>query len=223
MIIEYAPLLLKGAFYTLAVGLVALLVATGLGGVVALMQLARTRVVRAVAIFYVTVVRGVPDLVMLLLVFYGLQILINNATEALGLAFYISLNPFVSGVLAIGFIFGAYMAETFRGALLAIEQSELDAAAAFGFSGSTLFFRIKLPQLVRYGLSSFTNNWLVLLKTTSLVSVIGLSDMVRIANLAASSTREPFIFYFVVLFIFLCYTSLSLWGLRLVKKQYHFD
>ncbi|BBM89172.1 ABC transporter permease [Spirochaetota bacterium] len=220
---EYGYLFLEGAVYTLAVGVVSLVIATVLGIVIALMKLSSLRSLQWAARFYTTVVRGVPDLVMMLLFFYGVQIIINNIIEVLELDIYILLNPFLAGVLAIGFIFGAYMAETFRGAILAISRNEIEAAHAYGLSGKVLFWRIIFPQLIRYGLSSFTNNWLVLLKTTSLVSVIGLNDMVRMANVAASSTKQPFIFYSVVLVIFLIYTSVSLWGLNVLKKRYHFS
>ena len=98
---------------------------------------------------------------------------------------YIDVSPFIAGVLTIGFIFGAYMAETFRGAIMAVDKGEMEAAKAYGMSGPMAFRRILLPQMIRHALPGFGNNWLVLLKTTALVSIIGLEDMVRVSSLAA--------------------------------------
>ncbi len=107
---------------------------------------------------------------------------------------YIDVSPFIAGILTIGFIFGAYMAETFRGAIMAVDAGEMEAARAYGMSSSLAFRRILLPQMIRHALPGFGNNWLVLLKTTALVSIIGLDDMVRKGALAAGSTQMPFTF-----------------------------
>ena len=117
-------------------------------------------------------------------------------------------------------IFGAYMAETFRGAILAIERGQLEAAYAYGMSPWQVFHRVLFPQMVRHALPGFGNNWLVLLKTTALVSVIGLDDMVRKAGLAAGSTQLPFTFYMAVALIFLAFTAISTALLRWAEVRY---
>ncbi len=133
---------------------------------------------------------------------------------------YIDVSPFIAGILTIGFIFGAYMAETFRGAIMAVDQGELEAGKAYGMSSFLAFRRILLPQMIRHALPGFGNNWLVLLKTTALVSIIGLDDMVRVSSLAAGSTKMPFTFYMTVAVIFLVLTSISTGFLRLVERKF---
>ncbi len=126
---------------------------------------------------YTTLIRGVPDLVLMLLIFFGGQMAVNQIAESFGYEEYIEVNAFTAGVLTIGFIYGAYMTETFRGAILAVPPGQLEAGQAFGMSRFQVFREILLPQTIRYALPGFGNNWLVLLKTTALLSVIGLDDM----------------------------------------------
>ena len=131
----------------------------------------------SIASSYTTVIRGVPDLVVMLLVFYGGTIGINHLLEMSGSKATLDINPFVAGVLTLGFIYGAYMTETFRGAILSIPKGQMEAAWAFGMGRTQTFLRITAPQMVRYALPGFTNNWLVLIKSTALVSLIGLKEM----------------------------------------------
>jgi arginine/ornithine transport system permease protein len=133
---------------------------------------------------------------------------------------YIDINPFMAGVSTIGFIFGAYMTETFRGAILAVPRGQIEAAYAYGMSRSQTFFRITLPQMIRHAIPGFGNNWLVLVKTTALVSIIGLDDMVRKAQLAAGATRMPFTFYIVVAINYLIITSISVTALKWLEERY---
>jgi len=216
----YGPSILAGALLTLEVALVALLISVVLGMTAALARLSHSRVARTIAGVYTTLIRGVPDLVLMLLVFYGGQVLMNRLASAIGYENYIDINPFVAGVSTIGVIFGAYMAETFRGAMLAVPRGQLEAGYAYGMSRQQVFWRILLPQMIRYALPGFGNNWLVLLKTTALVSIIGLDDMVRKANLAAGATQQPFTFYFVIALGFLVFTTVSVWLLRWAERHY---
>ena len=172
------------------------------------------------ATVYTTVIRGIPELVLMLLVFYGGTIGINNLLEALGSEESIDINPFLAGVLTIGFIYGAYMTETFRGAILAIPKGQMEAAWAFGMSRRQTFLRITAPQMVRYALPGFTNNWLVLIKATALVSLIGLQEMTYLAKQASAATRSPFEFFLFTAALFLVYTSISLWALRKLNERY---
>lgn len=215
----YGASVLEGAWLTLAVALASLLLAVVLGLAGAAAKLAPLRGLRVLATVYTTVMRGMPDLVLMLLIFFGGQMLVNRITDALGWD-YIDIDPFVAGVMTIGLIFGAYMTETFRGAILAVPKGQLEAGYAYGMNGWQVFRRILLPQMVRYALPGFGNNWLVLLKTTALVSVIGLDDMMRKASLAAGATRMPFTFYFVVALGFLAFTSVSVLLLRWAERRY---
>lgn len=218
-LIKYAPSLLEGTWLTISVGLLSLALAMLLGLLGAWAKLSKSKPARWAANTYTTLIRGVPDLVLMLLIFYNAQILINDITDRLSWEPF-EINAYSAGVVTIGFIFGAYMTETFRGAALAIPRGEIEAGTAAGMSRVTLFRRILWPQLLRYALPSFGNNWLVLVKTTALCSVIGLEDVVRKADLAGKSLREPFTFYAAVLVIFLIITSISLLVLGRLEKRY---
>ncbi|MDJ0830246.1 MAG: ABC transporter permease [Desulfobacterales bacterium] len=218
-IIAYFPLIMKGMLLTVEVAVLSLLIAILLGMIGAVAKLSKSRIAKSIAGTYTTVIRGIPDLVLMTLIFFGGQILVNDIGEKLGWD-YIDVNPFIAGVLTIGFIFGAYFAESFRGGILAVSRGEIEAGYAFGMKPQQVFFRITLPAMVRHALPGFGNNWLVMVKTTALVSVIGLQDMVYNAGLAGGSTRKPFTFYCVVAFLFLVITGVSDVGLRWLDKRY---
>ena len=218
-IVDYLPLILRGMLLTVELALLSLLIAFVLGMIGALAKLSKSRIARSVAGFYTTVMRGTPELVTMTLIFFGGQILVNNIGEKLGLE-YIDVSPFMAGVLTIGFIYGAYMTETFRGGILAVSRGEIEAGYAFGMTPIQVFLRITFPAMVRHALPGFGNNWLVLVKATALVSVIGLQDMVYNAGLAGGSTRKPFTFYCVVAFLFLIITGISDVGVRWMDRRY---
>ncbi|HJL65343.1 MAG: ABC transporter permease [Arenicellales bacterium] len=204
----YLPMILDGMVITIEVALLSLTIAVILGIAGASAKLSGSRIAYSISTLYTTLIRGIPDLVLMTLIFFGGQILINNLGDQFGWD-YIDISPFIAGTATIGFIFGAYMTETFRGAILAIDRGQIEAAQAFGMSRLLLFVRITLPQMVRHALPGFGNNWMVLAKTTALVSVIGLHDMVYNANLAGGSTRQPFTFYLVVALLYLAITGIS--------------
>jgi His/Glu/Gln/Arg/opine family amino acid ABC transporter permease subunit len=218
-LLEYAPLLLDGTLLTLGVSLTSLLLAVVLGLLGAVSRLSKNPLLSAPAALYTTVTRGIPDLVLMLLLFYGGQMLVNDLAYRLGYEGYIEVDAFTAGVLTIGFIFGAYMTETFRGAILAVGTGQPEAAAALGLSQRQTFVLVIVPQMIRHALPGFTNNWLILLKTTALVSVIGLPDVVRRGAQAAGTTREPFTFYFAVCVVYLILTSLTQWALNYVERR----
>lgn len=204
---------------TLRVAVFSLLLALALGLLGASSRLSPHALLRLPATVYTTVVRGIPDLVMMLLIFYGGQVAINAMTDALGLG-YVDINPFVAGVVTLGFIFGAYFTETFRGAFMAVPAGQLEAGRAYGMSAWQVFRRILFPQMLRFALPGIGNNWLVLLKSTAIVSMIGLSDMTRIADQAGRSTHQPFTFYLAVCVLYLAMTALSSYGLGLLMRRY---
>lgn len=209
MLHGFLPSLLEGATVTLSVALASLAVAVLLGLAGSLAKLSHSRVARGVAGVYTTLIRGVPDLVLMLLVFYGGQLGINTLAPMLGHEDYIDIDPFVAGVLTIGFIFGAYLTEAFRGAFLAVPPGQREAGLAYGMSPRQVLLRITLPQMLRHALPALSNNWLVLIKSTAIVSIIGLSDLMTRGQQAAGTTREPFSFYLAVAVIYLAFTSVS--------------
>lgn len=219
MLQGYLPSLLEGALSTLGLATASLAVALLFGLAGASAKLSRSVVWSRIAAVYTTVVRGVPDLVLMLLVFFGGQIALNALLQAWGAGF-VDIDPFVAGVATLGFIFGAYFTETFRGAMLAVPRGQAEAGRAFGMSGWQVFRRITVPQMIRFAIPSFTNNWLVLVKSTALVSVIGLNDMMQRAGQAAGATREPFTFYLAVAALYLGITTLSILGLRALERRF---
>jgi arginine/ornithine transport system permease protein len=216
----YYIAILQGSVLTIGVSLAALAVAIVLGLLGAAAKLSGNRFWVAVASTYTTVIRGIPDLVVMLLVFYGGTIGLNHLLESLGSKQTVDINPFFAGVLTIGFIYGAYMTETFRGAILSIPKGQMEAGWAFGMGSIQTFMRITAPQMVRYALPGFTNNWLVLIKATALVSLIGLQEMTYLAKQASAATRSPFSFFLFTAALFLVYTSVSLYVLRKVNARY---
>lgn len=220
----YGPRLLEGAGVTLQLAVLSLALAIVLGLVTASAKMSRSWLLHKVATLYTTVIRGVPDLVLMLLLFFGGQMTLNAATDFFydrtGIDWYINLNAFAAGVLTIGFIFGAYMGETFRGAFMAVDHGQIEAGRAYGMSDWLVFRRIRFPLMMRHALPGLSNNWMVLLKTTALVSVIGLSDMVRVAAEASRATHEPFTFLIPVAAVYLLIASLSEWAFAYLQKRY---
>jgi His/Glu/Gln/Arg/opine family amino acid ABC transporter permease subunit len=219
MLHGYLPAILGGLWLTLGLAAVSLLIACAFGLAGAMAKLSKSRTARVLADGYTTVIRSLPDLVLMLLIFYGGQTAINALAESRGWG-YIDIDPFTAGVLTIGFIFGAYLTETFRGAILAIPKGQAEAAQAFGMSPVRVMTRIVLPQMVRHAIPGFSNNWLVMVKATALVSIIGLDDMVHRAGLASAATREPFTFYMVVAALYLAITSVSIFLLSRLEARF---
>ena len=212
--------ILQGSLLTVAVSLCSLVVAVCLGLLGAVARLSGRPVAVALGTAYTSVIRGIPDLVLMLLVFYGGTMGLNHLMELMGSKRTVDINPFVAGVLTLGFIYGAYMTETFRGAILAIPKGQSEAAWAFGMGRTQTFLRIIAPQMVRYALPGFTNNWLVLIKSTALVSLIGLKEMTYLSKQASAATRSPFEFFLFTAALFLVFTSVSLYVLGKINARY---
>ncbi|MBZ2168945.1 ABC transporter permease [Marinobacter sp. F4216] len=219
----YGPALFEGAIVTVELAFLSLALALFIGLIGATSKLSNNRVARGIATAYTTLIRGVPDLVMMLLFYYGGQVAVNNLSDFLWdkyeIDFFFQFNPFISGVVTIGLIFGAYMTETFRGAFLAVEKGQIEAAKAYGFSNWHTFRRIMFPQMLRHALPGLGNNWQVLLKTTALVSIIGLTDMVRVAEEAAKAERMPFHFFIPVAAMYLLLTAGSELFIKWLDKR----
>ena len=207
-LIEYLPLLARGALVTVILAVLSLGLATILGGLGASAKLAGGTAAKSIAAIYTTIVRGVPDLVLILLIYFGGQRLVNDIGGLLGWD-YVEVSKFWSGVLSIGFIYGAYLTETFRGGYQAVPKGQGEAAKALGIPFIISLRKVILPQFWRHVLPGYGNVWQVLVKSTAVVSVIGLEDLVGIADKAGKSTREPFLFLVVVILVYLAITSAS--------------
>jgi histidine transport system permease protein len=221
----YGPQILAGTVTTVELSLLSLLVSFVLGLLGASAKLSKNRIVSGIATVYTTIIRGVPDLVLMLLIFYSLQIWINEATDYLNnvqdrFDFEVSLDPFTSGVITLGFIYGAYFTETFRGAFLAVPRGQLEAARSFGMRPLLVFRRILFPQMMRFALPGLGNNWQVILKATALVSLIGLTDVIKAAQNAGEGTFRTFYFMSVAGLVYLVLTTLSNGVLMLLSRKY---
>ena len=217
-LIDFAPLLGRGAVTTVCLALLSLVLATALGIIAAIAKIRGGRIARTLANAYATLVRGVPELVLILLMYFGGQRLINLVGDALGFE-YIEVSKFWSGVVSIGFIYGAYLSETFRGAYQSVPTGQTEAGRALGVRDGIIFRKILAPQILRFALPGYSNVWQVLAKATAVVSVIGLEDLVGLADKAGKATREPFLFFTVVILLYLAMTSVSAFGFRRLDRH----
>ncbi|MFJ2366806.1 ABC transporter permease [Pseudomonas sp. NPDC087697] len=215
----FGPLLLEGTWMTVKLSTLSLLLSVLLGLLGASAKLSSVKLLRIPAQLYTTLIRGVPDLVLMLLIFYSLQTWLTSFTEALGWE-YIEINPFGAGIITLGFIYGAYFTETFRGAILAVPRGQMEAATAYGLSRAQRFRFVVFPQMMRFALPGIGNNWMVILKATALVSIIGLADLVKAAQDAGKSSYQLFFFLVLAALIYLVITSASNYVLRWLERHY---
>ena len=201
----------EGAKVTLLVGLSAVPLALALGLLGAWGKLARNPIARSVAGAYTTIVRGVPELVLILLIYYGVTILLQHLLSlATGGEVLVDIDPFTAGTLTLGVIYGAFTTEVFRGAFQALDRGQIEAAHACGMSRTLVFRRIMLPQVWRFAIPGLGNVWLVLIKATALMSVVQLPELMRMTDVAARAVKLPFTFYFGASVIYLLITVASL-------------
>lgn len=219
MLDGYSKLIFEGALVTLELALCSVLLSVIIGLIGAGGKLSSNRLLSGLFECYTTLIRGVPDLVLMLLIFYGLQITLNTITESLGFE-QINIDPLSAGIITLGFIYGAYFTETFRGAYMAVPAGQIEAARAFGFNSSQIFRRIMFPAMMRYALPGIGNNWQVILKATALVSILGLNDVVKATQLAGKGTYQPFFFALVAGVVYLVFTTASNGVLLWLERRY---
>jgi len=205
----YGHLLIEGALITASVGAAAMIVAMMLGILGATARLSPIRWLRGIGVAYTTIVRGIPEIVLMLLVYYGGTVLLQVLLSMGGEDVRVDINAFLAGTTVLGFVYGAYATEVFRGAFQAIPKGQLEAGTAYGMSATLLFFRIKLPQAWRLAIPGLGNVWLTLLKATSVTSVIGLTELARQADLIKAPTKMPFTVFFAASLLYLAMTAVS--------------
>ncbi len=203
-------MLWEGVQLTIAVAISAMAVALLLGLIGAWGKLSAVRAARLAAETYTTVIRGVPELILILIVYYGVPTLIQDVAEGMGYDIFIDFNSFIAGFLTLGFVYGAFATEVFRGAYLAVPRGQIEAAYATGMSPMLMARRILLPQMWRFALPGLGNVWMVMIKATALISVIQLPELMRNADIAARAVRQPFTFYFAASLIYLAITIVSM-------------
>lgn len=203
-------MLWEGVQLTILVAVSAMVVALLLGLIGAWGKLSAVRAARMAAETYTTVIRGVPELILILIVYYGVPTLIQDVAAGMGYDIFIDFNSFVAGFLTLGFVYGAFATEVFRGAYLAVPRGQIEAAYATGMSPMLMARRILLPQMWRFALPGLGNVWMVMIKATALISVIQLPELMRNADIAARAVRQPFTFYFAASLLYLGITILSM-------------
>lgn len=206
--------MLRGALMTLAVSLSSMALGLAFGTLGAAAKLSAVAPARWLAEGYTTIVRGVPELLVIYLLFFGGNGAVMFIAGIFGYGGYIELNAFTIGTFAVGVVSGAYSTEVIRGAVLAVPKGQIEAAQAIGMGRGLLLRRIMLPQVARFALPGLGNVWQLTLKDTSLISVTGLVEIMRQAHIAAGSSRQPFTFYLVAACLYLLLTSFSNYGFR---------
>ena len=206
--------LAMAALMTLAVSLCAFLFGMAFGCLGAWAKLSRSLSARLVGSAYTTVLRGIPDLLVIYLFYFGGSTVLTAIGRALGSEGFIGVNAFLTGALAVGIVSGAYQTEVFRGAFLAIPRGEIEAAKAVGMRPLLMLRRIIAPQVLRFALPGLGNIWQLVLKESALISVTGLVELLRQSQVAAGSTKQPFPFYITAMAIYLVLTSASSWLFR---------
>lgn len=215
----YGPLLLDGAWLTVKVAFASVALGLVFGLIGATAKLSKSVVARGAATTYTAVVRGIPELLLLLIIFYGGSLLVQQIWRGLGSDSYVEIQPFVAGTFTLGFVFGAYATEVFRGAILSVPKGQVEAAYAVGMGQFQMFRRVMLPQVWRFALPGLGNLWLVLLKDTSLISVVNLNELMYNSRSAAGATREPFTFFVAAAVIYLGFTIVSMIVLQYSERR----
>jgi His/Glu/Gln/Arg/opine family amino acid ABC transporter permease subunit len=216
----YGGQMMLGLGMTVQAALAAIVLAILLGLLGAAGKLSGSRILRGIAEIYTVTIRGIPEYVLLLLVFFGTSEILQRLAQALfGYDEYIEIPPFPAGVFAIGFVYGAFATEVFRGAILAVPKGQIEAAKAVGMPPFLLWRRILMPQVIRYAIPGLGNVWLILLKATALMSVVNLEELTRKAAISAGYTKDPFTFYIVAAFLYLCLTIVSNVGLEALERR----
>ncbi len=211
--------LASGTWITVQLALASMACAVVLGLLGASAKTSGLTPLRWLGTAYTGMVRGLPELLVILLVYFGAAMVINQVASAFGYTQYIELSPFVAGVIALAFNYGAYMTEVFRGALATIPRGHTEAGMALGMGRLRIFRRIVLPQVWRVALPASGNIFLALLKDTALVSVIGLEDLMRETAIAVGYSKQPFTFYLAAAFIYLGLTAVATLGIHWLERR----
>ena len=197
---------------TIAVSITAMIIGFSFAAIFTPLKLSKSKLLNFIANSYTTIIRGVPELLVIYLFFFGGTGAVMFVASIFGYNEYIEINAFITGAFAIGIISGAYSTEVFRGAVQSIDKGQFEAANVLGLGKFGKFFKIILPQTLRLAIPNLSNVWQITLKDTSLISVTGLVEIMRQSYIAAGSTRDPLFFYSfaAVLYLLLTFVSMKL-------------
>lgn len=208
-----------GALVTFSLALATLPLGLAIGFIVALGKQSGERSLRAASDIYTTIFRGLPELLTLFLVYFGAQIGVQRLAALAGMQSGIEINSFVAGMVALGAVFSSYASEVFLSAFRAIPNGQYEGGHALGLSRWQTMRLVVMPQLVRIALPGLSNLWLILLKDTALVSVVGLSDIIRQASIAARVTKHAFLFFGIACLVYLALAILSSIAIGAIERR----
>jgi octopine/nopaline transport system permease protein len=216
----WGPAMFKAAAMTIAVALTGFVFGAMVGALGAWAKIAGGRITRGIADGYTTVLRGIPDLLVIYLFYFGSSAVLTPIGRMFGATGFLSLPGFLAGALAIGIVSGAYHTEVFRGAYRSVSRGEIEAAVATGMSRALVFRRIIVPLSLRFALPGLGNVWQLVLKESALISVTGLVEILRQAQIGAGSTRQPFTFFLAAAILYLVISSVSGWTLQRAEQRF---
>jgi octopine/nopaline transport system permease protein len=205
---------------TIAVSITAMLIGFLFALIFTPLKLSKYKILNLIGNFYTTVIRGVPELLVIYLFFFGGSGAVMYVASIFGYFEYIEINAFITGSFAIGIISGAYSTEVFRGAIQSIDKGQFEASKVLGFNKYINFFKVIMPQMLRLALPNLSNVWQITLKDTSLISVTGLVEIMRQSYIAAGSTRDPLLFYSFAAVLYLLLTFISMKFLNRLENNY---
>ena len=205
---------------TIAVSITAMFIGFLFALIFTPLKLSKYKILNLIGNLYTTVIRGVPELLVIYLFFFGGSGAVMYVASIFGYFEYIEINAFITGSFAIGIISGAYSTEVFRGAIQSIDKGQFEASKVLGFNKYIHFFKVILPQMLRLAIPNLSNVWQITLKDTSLISVTGLVEIMRQSYIAAGSTRDPLLFYSFAAVLYLLLTFISMKFLNRLEKNY---
>ena len=206
---------------TIAVSITAMTIGILFSIIFTPLKISKNKFYNLISNFYTTIIRGVPELLVIYLFFFGGSGAIMYVASIFGYNEYIEINAFLTGAFAIGIISGAYSTEVFRGAIQSIDKGQFEACKALGIKRYIYFFKVIIPQMLRLAIPNLSNVWQITLKDTSLISVTGLVEIMRQSYIAAGSTRDPLFFYSFAALLYLVLTFLSMKILNKLEKKYN--
>ncbi len=205
---------------TVAVSLTAMIIGFLFALIFTPLKLSKNKFLNLIGNFYTTVIRGVPELLVIYLFFFGGSGAVMYVASIFGYNDYIEINAFITGSCAIGIISGAYSTEVFRGALQSIDRGQYEASKVLGIKKNIQFIKVIMPQMLRLAIPNLSNVWQITLKDTSLISVTGLVEIMRQSYIAAGSTRDPLFFYSFAAVLYLLLTFLSMKLINRLELKY---
>lgn len=218
VVLQYLPQLLDGLVITLQVSLGAFVVGLLIGIIGVFIWRFLPAPLGWVISAYVLLIRGLPELLVIFIAYYGGTVLLSKAYGD-----YVEVNALAAGIFALSVVAGAYFIEILRGALQTIPHGQAEAATTLGLNARQTFFHVVMPQMFSYAMPGVGNQWLVLLKDSALVSFISLNELTFRGMNAANSTRQSLVFYLTIAALYILVTAVSMGLLSFVNKRFEFE